>query len=306
MGMSGIVQYRLENVNNIMAPTQHKRYNEAMYIGVDIGGSKILVVAGNNHHHIVRQQKIETPDTAAQGVAEIIHLIEQICANDPIEAIFVASPGPIDRQRGRILKTPNMAWQPVDIVKQLHNHFRVPVGLEKDANAAALSEAILGSAKGKKYVLYVTVSTGIGTGIIIDGQIYHGAHDPEGGHIDIAAEGGNEELETAASGKALKRRFGQYGYQIQDADTWDQFAYDLALGLHNLITTISPEVVVLGGGVGVHFKKFNHFLLKHLEDLKPLYPTPPIVPAENMETAVAYGALILASRLPQKALSKTP
>lgn len=268
-----------------------------MYIGVDIGGSKILVVAGNSKHEIVRHQKIKTPETSQQGVMEIIHLIEQVAGSDRVKSIFIASPGPIDRDKGRILKTPNMTWEPVSIVRRLKNHFQVPVGLEKDANAAALSEALIGAAKGQPNVLYITVSTGVGTGIIIDGQIYHGAHDPEGGHMLIHAENKNEELEDAVSGKDLMRRFGLYGYQIKDGKIWDQFAYDLAIGIHNLILTISPNVVVLGGGVGVHFKKFEKYLLQHLEDIGPLYPNPPIKPAKNMETAVAYGTLILAARL---------
>lgn len=268
-----------------------------MLIGVDIGGSKILVVAGSRHYEIVRQQKVETPETSHQAVMEIIHLIEQVAAGETIEAIYVASPGPVDRERGCILKTPNISWEPVAIVDQLRNHFHVPVGLEKDANAAALSEAQIGAAAGAKYVLYVTVSTGVGTGIIIEGKIYHGAHDPEGGHIAIAAEGKTEELETATSGRALIRRFGKPGYQITDPAQWDEFARDLAVGLHDLITTISPEIVVIGGGVGVHFHKFGKQLLKHLKELKPLYPTPPILPAKNMETAVAYGTLILADGL---------
>ncbi len=268
-----------------------------MNIGVDIGGSKILVVAGSDDGQITRSQKIETPDTADQGVAEIVHLVEQVAGDDRIGTIFVASPGPIDRRRGRILRTPNMDWEPVDIVARLKNHFGVPVGLEKDANAAALSETVMGAAKGKRYVLYVTVSTGIGTGIVIDGEIYHGAHDPEGGHIDIPAEGRTEEFERAASGKALKRRFGKYGYEIHDTETWNLFAKDLAVGLHDLITVVSPEIVVIGGGVGVHFQRFHRFLLAHLKALHPLYPTPPIVPAKHVETAVAHGALLLAARL---------
>ncbi len=268
-----------------------------MYIGVDIGGSKILVVAGNDRQKILRRRKIATPATADQAVAEITSLIEQVAGGDDIDAMFVASPGPINRDHGIILHTPNMTWDKVAIVSKLKNHFRVPVGLEKDADAAALSEATIGAAAGKQYVLYVTVSTGIGTGIVIDGKIYHGAHDPEGGHMDIAAEGHSEEMEYAVSGKAIKRRFGHYGYEITDPAIWNEFAADLAIGLHNLITVISPEIVVLGGGVGVHYPKFGAFLTTHLERLRPLYPTPPIVPAKNMETAVAYGALILAERL---------
>jgi fructokinase len=271
-----------------------------MYIGVDIGGSKILVVAGNTEHQITASRRFATPDTADQGIIEITHVIEELAGCQPIKAIFVACPGPVDRQRGRILKTPNMGWQPTDIVSRIKNHFGVPVGLEKDANAAALSEAILGAGHGCRYVLYVTVSTGIGTGIVIGGEIYHGAHDPEGGHIDITAEGRSEEFETAVSGRNIKRRFGKFGYEITDPQTWDTIAHDLAVGLHNLITTISPEVVVIGGGVGVHYQKFIDPLKRHLQELEPLYPTPPIVPAKNVETAVAYGALILATRLAPK------
>lgn len=282
------------------AQFKHKRYNTVMYIGVDIGGSKILVVGGNSKYEILRHEKIKTPETSAQGVIEIIHLIERVAEDNDIKSIYIASPGPIDRECGKILKTPNMTWEPVSIVSKLKNHFKVPVGLEKDANAAALSEAIIGAAKGEENVLYVTVSTGVGTGIILSGEIYHGAHDPEGGHMLIHAENKSEELEKATSGKAIKRRFGLYGYEIKDANTWDQFAYDLAIGFHNLIQMISPDIVILGGGVGVHFKKFERFLLAHLQELNPTYPTPPIKPAKNMETCVAYGTLILASRLAKK------
>jgi predicted NBD/HSP70 family sugar kinase len=119
--------------------------------------------------------------------------------------------------------------------------------------------------------------------------------------MDITAEGRSEEFEYAASGKALIRRFGKAGYQITDPKVWDEFAKDLAVGLHNLIVVLSPSVVVIGGGVGVHFHKFEAFLRQHLVELQPAHydplPIPPIVPAQNMETAVAYGTLILASKL---------
>lgn len=268
-----------------------------MYIGVDIGGTKILVVAGDENHHILRSQKIATPETSAQGVIEIVHLIEQVAADDPIKSIFVASPGPLDIARGKILKTPNMTWEPVNITTQLKNHFSVPVGLENDTDAAGLSEATIGAGKKYPYVLYVSISTGVGTGMVINGEIYHGAHDTEGGHQYIMAEGHLQTMEKAVSGKAIKRRFGKFGYEIHDPAIWDEIAKDIAIGLHNLITIWSPSVVVLGGGVDVHFHKFEHFLRDHLSELKPVYPLPPIVPAKNMETAVAYGALILAARL---------
>lgn len=285
-----------EKVNAYEAVWQHKRYTKGMYIGVDIGGSKILVVAGDAQHHIHHRAKIATPASAAQGVMEVIHLIEQVNGGEPIKAIGIASPGPIDRAKGRILKTPNMTWEPVDIVRQVHNHFQVPTVLEKDADAAALSEATIGAGQGHETVLYVTISTGVGTGLVINGEIYHGAHDPEGGHQYIEAEGHVEKLETAVSGKAIKRRFNKFGYEIKDTKTWDKIAKDMALGIYNLITIISPAVVVIGGGVGVHFHRFEQQLNTHLKTYGSLYPLPPIKPAKHMETAVAYGALILAAK----------
>ncbi|HSX41264.1 MAG TPA: ROK family protein [Candidatus Saccharimonadales bacterium] len=266
-------------------------------IGVDIGASKILVVAGNSQPEIENSMKIATPDNGGQAVIEITHLIEQVAGGQPIAGIHVASPGPIDRAKGTILKTPNMNWEPLPIVEQLRNHFRVPVALEKDADAAALAEATIGAGKGQSSVLYVTISTGVGIGIVINGELYHGAHDPEGGHIQIMAEGKSEELETAVAGPAMKRRFGQYGYEITDPKIWDEYAKDVATGLYDLIITLSPSIVVMGGGVNVHFRKFEQPLLMHLRALKPINPLPPIVPAKYMETAVAYGTLILASHL---------
>ena len=269
-----------------------------MYIGVDIGGSKILVVAGDSHYKILRQAKVETPDNADQGMIEIIHLAEQVAAGEPVLAIGVAAPGPVDRAHGKLFETPprNLNWGPIDIGTQLTNHFQAPVVVEHDASAGALAEAVIGVAKGKKNVLYVTISTGVGIGIVTDGQIYHGFHDTEAATIIIDQGGIGQELEKVVSGPAIKRRFGKFGYQITDPKVWDAYAADLALGLHDLITILSPEIVVIGGGVGVHLDRFHDALCKHLNTMKRMYPLPPIVGAKYIETGTVEGALILASR----------
>jgi predicted NBD/HSP70 family sugar kinase len=115
--------------------------------------------------------------------------------------------------------------------------------------------------------------------------------------VYVDQNGKRQEFEEAVSGRAIKRRFGKFGYQITDPKTWDLYAADLALGLHDLITVLSPEIVVIGGGVGVHLKRFHDPLVKHLRALKQMYELPPIVEARYIETGTAHGALILASRL---------
>ncbi len=277
-----------------------------MHIGVDIGGTKILVVAGTSGHEIVRQTKIQTPTDGKEGMSEILRMVEEVAGEETISGIAVASAGPLDLEEGCITgASPNMhGWRNTNLVKPLKDRFKVPVYLEKDAAAAALSESIIGAARNHPFVLYVTISTGIGTALIINGQSYRGASGGlEGGHIVIDPDGpecgcgGKGHFEAFVSGPAIVKRYGKYGYEITDRETWDEIAGMMALGFHNLIHAYSPSIVVIGGGVGMHYKKFHSFLVKHLEALTPMYPLPPIVPAKHIESAVGYGALILASQL---------
>jgi glucokinase len=274
-----------------------------MYAGVDIGGSKILVGMADSKLKILRSQKVATPESSAFGLHEIKRLISELSDGRRLSAIGVAAPGPIDFKRGRLLNPPNMGWRNVTIVEQLARAFRIPVVLEHDSNAGALAETTIGAAKLSKAVLYVTISTGVGTGLIINRQIYRGAYDSEGGHIitnpsgHICSCGGRGHFEAEVSGRAIKRRFGRFAFEITDRPTWDQIAHDIALGLATLSAVMSPEVIVLGGGVSVHWKRFRAPLKKHFTKLAcPMYPPPKIVVAKHIETAALYGALILAKQ----------
>ncbi len=277
-----------------------------MHIGVDIGGSKILVVGGTTAHEIVRQSKIKTPETGLEGMNEIIRMIEEVAGSDKIRAIAVATASPIDRKQGRILESaPNMhGWRGTNLVDPIKARFKVPIYLENDAAAAALTEAHIGAGRTYPYVLYVTISTGIGTALVINGQPYRGrAGSLEAGHMIIDPEGplcgcgGRGHFEAMIAGPAIRKRYGMYGYEITDPAVWNEIAGVLAIGFYNLIHAFAPSVIVIGGGVGVHYEKFHPHLVKHLEKLHPLYQLPPIVPAKYIETAVGYGALILASQL---------
>ena len=291
-----------------MGKFQHKRYNQNMYIAVDIGGSKILVAAGNEHHEILRSQKIKTPENGNVGIDQTAQLIKEVAGNDPIKAISIAAAGPLDLDTGLIRRTsPNMhGWRGTNLVKPIRGDFKgVPVSLHIDPVAAAITETTIGVAVGQPYVLYITISTGIGVALIVHGEPYQGLHNLEAGHIIIDPDGppcgcgGRGHFESMSSGKAIKQRFGKYGYEIKDPAVWNEIAATMALGFHSLIEAYSPSMVVVGGGVGVHYDQFHRFLIAHLGKLTPMFDLPPIVQAKYVETGVIYGALILASRAVQ-------
>jgi predicted NBD/HSP70 family sugar kinase len=162
------------------------------------------------------------------------------------------------------------------------------VAIENDANLAGLSEAMLH--KDYKCILYVTISTGIGTGIIVNQQIDPEFADSEGGHIVLEHHGKLSTWESFASGQAIVKRFGKMARDITDQKTWTIITHDIAIGLYDLIAFIEPDAVVLGGSVPTQFERFHHLLDKELAQLQtPLTPIPPIFQAKRPAEAVVYG-----------------
>ncbi|MBD3426784.1 MAG: ROK family protein [Candidatus Omnitrophica bacterium] len=164
-------------------------------IGVDIGGTKIA--AGIVHRSGKLREKHVVPTLAGKGFDVSMGQVElaikellkasKVSMKD-IEGIGVCAPGPLDPDKGIVHNPPNLpGWREVPLVEKIRKKFRKKTKLENDANSAGMAEVIWGAAKGFKHVFYVTVSTGIGTGIIIDGKIYHGKNGMagEGGHVTI-------------------------------------------------------------------------------------------------------------------------
>ncbi len=267
-----------------------------MKIGVDIGGTKIIAGYRGLDGQLVTSDKIQTPPGQADGIAAIAKLVRGLADGNPISVLSISAPGPMDFAAGLLLSPANLSWGDVAIVTQLQQAFpETTVILENDAKAAALAEYLEGAGQGAKTLLYLTISTGIGTALIIDGHIFHGAHDTEGGRMLLRDSAGHlATLEATVSGSAIKQRFGKLAYEITDPATWQTIGSDLALGLVNMINLISPDRVVLGGGVMVHYDKLEGPMHQALEALVHPYPLPPIVPATHIETAAVLGAILLA------------
>ena len=191
-------------------------------VGIDIGGTKLATVVADKTGHILG--KVRKPTFAEKGpeyaicllfdmVREVVNLagLEQ----ESISAIGVSCGGPLDTKTGIVYSPPNLpGWDALPLKAKLESEFQVPVTIENDANASALAEFRFGGGRGYNAVLYMTMSTGIGGGIVIDGQVYHGANDSAGevGHQILLPNGprcgcGKQGcLEALCSGPAIARR----------------------------------------------------------------------------------------------------
>ncbi len=261
-----------------------------MYLGIDVGGTKTLFAVFSAGGKILKKNKILTHKNYAHFLKDAEKELESLVESKKVTAVCCAAPGRIDRKQGIGMDFGNLAWHNAPIKHDLKKLLpRASVFVENDANLAGLSEAILVHKKYKK-VMYITVSTGIGGGIIIDGKIDEDFADFEPGQMVISHEDGLRKWESFASGSALKKRYGLLASEINDASIWRHYSQDLAVGLQELLAVVQPEVVIIGGGVGTHFEKFSAYLEGELYKLQnPLVNQPPIIKAKRPEEAVIYG-----------------
>jgi predicted NBD/HSP70 family sugar kinase len=264
-----------------------------MYLAIDIGGTKTLIATFDDHGTITEQYKFLTPQDYRQFIKELAKNVATLSAKK-FKSACVALPGRINRETGVGVACGNLPWKNVPIKKDLEAFIGCPVVVENDANLAALSEAIELKDKYTK-VLYVTVSTGIGAGLIIDQQIDPDFADTEGGHIVLEHNGRRQRWERFASGSAIVRRFGKRAVDIHDVKTWRLISRSISTGLMDLIAVLQPEVIVIGGGVGQFFERFKPYVKEELDKYNtPLTPVPPLRKAKRPNEAVVYGCYHLA------------
>ncbi|MCY3721512.1 ROK family protein [Candidatus Poribacteria bacterium] len=191
-------------------------------VGIDIGGTKLATVVADKTGHILG--KVRKPTHSEKGpeyaIGLLFDMVREVVNQVGVEqtsisAIGVSCGGPLDTKTGIVYSPPNLpGWDALPLKALLESEFQVPVIIENDANASALAEFRFGGGRGYSAVLYMTMSTGIGGGIVIDGQVYHGANDSAGevGHQILLPNGprcgcGKRGcLEALCSGPAIARR----------------------------------------------------------------------------------------------------
>lgn len=305
-------------------------------IGIDLGGTKISGALANSEGKV--QSLFVVPTEADLGeekvLSNIVTVIEKVMIEsrvtlDQVAGIGIGSPGVLNLQEGTIITSPNLPFKNFELVKNLKKSFDLDVFLDNDANVATIGEYMLGAGKGQKNMLYVTVSTGIGGGAIIDGQVYRGntANALEVGHMTLNPDGpicgcGNAGcLEALASGTSIAKRakeallskvdtsLRQYdnvtSYEVfQEAKKGDVVANEiidraltyLGIGIGNLMLAFDPSMVIIGGGVSkvgpILFDKVQEVVNRRT--FATINENCKIVPAKLSGDAGVLGAVSLA------------
>jgi glucokinase len=309
-------------------------------LGIDIGGTNLVVgsVAEDGSSMVASASEPTHSEAGATDVVErLVGLAERAIANTRREApgaeilgVGVGAPGPLDTKRGIVLLTPNLGWVNMPLRQLIHDRLGLPAALDNDANCAVLGEWWVGAARGARHAIGITIGTGIGGGLIIDGRLYHGASDVAGeiGHTTIDTEGrrckcGNygcleayasgpnialravEELEAGAEsrlralvGGDLTKITAQTVYQA--AADGDELALEvvndtakfLGVGIGNLLNVFNPDMVVVCGGVTLAGDHLFEPLRREVarRAFKPAVTACRIVPGELAGTAGVYGA----------------
>ncbi|MEG1902218.1 MAG: ROK family protein [Clostridium sp.] len=241
-----------------------------IYGALEAGGTKMVCAIGDEHGKILDRISVptETPEITLPKLIEYFK-------DKKIETLGIGCFGPIDLNRssstyGCITSTPKIAWRGCDIVGAFKKALNIPIGFDTDVNGSVLGEVTWGCAKGLENAIYITIGTGVGVGVYAHGKLLHGMLHPEGGHILLPKHPGDTYkgkcpyhgdrcLEGLAAGPAIEERWGKKGIELANQkEVWELEAYYIAVALVNYIMMLSPQKIILGGGI------------MHQEQLMPL------------------------------------
>lgn len=289
-----------------------------LVIGLDVGGTKISSGLLDRDGNVVRRSELVSPGSSEEDVLAALDGAVEALLGDEIQAIGFGIPSNLERGTSRILRATNLPFDDFDLVGHASVRFGLPVGVENDANAAALAEWRLGAGRGTTTLVMLTLGTGVGGGFVLDNRLYRGW--AEVGHIVVQADGplcqgtchGRGHLETLASGSAADRAAAElYGADVdgrvlverawegdQDARAClSEMGGFLGAAIGSLANLFDPDLVVVGGGFG---EAAGELLLAPAEErarreaLSPADASLRVVPAELGADAGLVGAGLVA------------
>lgn len=280
--------------------------NKPLYGAIEGGGTKFVCAVGTGPNDLRAEIRVETtsPEETLSRVVKFFH--EQEAKFGKLASIGFACFGPLDPNPasptyGHILPTPKPGWTNANVVGMLKDAFDIPIVFDTDVNGAALGEWRWGAAQELETFIYLTIGTGIGGGAYVEGKLLHGLIHPEMGHILLRHDRDKDPFagtcpfhgdcfEGLACGGAMEKRWGQPGETLSaEHPAWDLEAEYVAQALTNYTLTLSPQRIILGGGVG----SVQHLLSKVRARTRELingYIQSPII-LEHIETFIVNPGL---------------
>jgi fructokinase len=292
----------------------------SIYGGVEAGGTKFVCAVGSGPDDLQDEIRFETT-SPEETINRTLEYFKKQNLKEQLLAVGIGSFGPIELNRklsnyGFITSTPKPGWSNINICGLIKEELKIPVGFNTDVNAAALGEYEWGAGRGLNNFIYLTIGTGIGGGVMINGRLLHGLQHPEMGHIfipqDIKADPyeGNcpfhkNCFEGLASGPAMKNRWGKSPEDLnKNHKAWDLEAQYISHALTNYICTLSPERIIIGGGI-MEQKKLLPLILTsvkkmlnnyiHMEEIKGNIEKYIVLPSLGKKAGI-LGALVLAKK----------
>jgi predicted NBD/HSP70 family sugar kinase len=259
-----------------------------VYIGLDIGGTKFMVAAADRSGKVLRRERVDTPGSLQADLARLNRMIAEVAGGEEILGMGAAVGGPLDWESGIVSPLHQPAWRNVPLKKLMEARWKCPFYVDVDTNVAAVGEYTWGKVSAQRF-LYLTLSTGMGSGFLVDGKIYRG----QGGvHPEIAHQSVNfrcsnpaglqcecglpDCLEALVSGNGIRRIYGKPAEAL-DASEWEEVAYNLGQGLRNLAVIYAPEIISLGGGVALGGgEAFVNQARRVMEEHLKLVPAPQV------------------------------
>jgi fructokinase len=283
-----------------------EKMTKQLFGGIEGGGTKFVCAVGTGPDDIRAETRFPTT-TPKETMAQAVDFFKQQEADfGRLAAIGFACFGPLDPNPdsptfGRILPTPKPGWTNADVVSPLRSALNIPVAFDTDVNGAALGEGRWGAGQGLKNFIYLTIGTGVGGGAYVEGKLLHGLIHPEMGHILLRRDKVKDPFEGVcpfhgdcfeglASGVAVEKRWQKSGHDLPaDHPAWDLEAEYIAQALANYSLTLSPQRIIIGGGVGA----LEHLLPKIQQKTKGLingYIQSPAI-LEHIETYIVNPGL---------------
>ena len=294
-----------------------------LYGTLEAGGTKMVLSLGNENNELLEQATLPT-EAPEKPIPTMIRWYKE----RNIDALGIGTFGPVDLKPssptyGWITSTPKPGWGNTPLLPRMQEALGVPAEIDTDVNAAALAEWQLGAARGLNSCMYVTIGTGVGAGLVIEGKMVHGLIHPELGHMLLRQEANDPSpegfcpyhrgcIEGLCSGPAMEKRWGRKAFDLpQDHEAWELEAAYLAQMCMNAICAFSPEKIILGGGVMQQKHLFPRIRKKTAALLNGYVQAEPVL--NGMENYItepglgtrsgALGALLLARKALEKEAS---